>query len=158
MCPSAPPLATQDASQRARAGTATPIELAKRVAVHSMDAPAQSNAVVQSVLDACRSVNNVLHVRSVSSTPCNTRIHLRPSNTSDVGALQEMLKRVLPLAKTHVHVSMLDGSVEASIVVPQREEERRAARQLVVRQPLVKVLSLSGYLAVVAAVLVWIAL
>ena len=112
-----------------------------------------NNAVVRSVLTACRTVDGAARVCHYTVTDGVTRLRLRPGAEQAAADLAARLTSVFPLASVGVHHNMLDGSVEADVTVPALSDERRAARRLAVRRPLSRLLLCACYLAVGAALL-----
>ena len=110
--------------------------------------------VVRSVLTACRSVDGEAQLANYTVANGETRLRLRPGGENPE-AISARLRSALPLARTGVHHNLLDGTMEAEVVVPSRGGEQVKARALVAEQPLARTLRLVTLLVIGAAVLLW---
>ena len=105
-----------------------------------------TNAAVRSVLTACRRDDPDAKLANYTvSSEGKTLIRLRPGAATSADALWQSILAHMPLAATVAcTTSQLDGSVETTIAVPTRSDERRAARRMATRGLCANVLLLSG--------------
>lgn len=108
------------------------------------------SGAVRSVLTACREDDPETKLANYTIREGRTLIRLRPGGAEGaegVDGLRRAIAARLPLADSiSCSASHLDGTVEASIEVPSRSGERRAARQLATRGCCAQALLISGAL------------
>ena len=111
-------------------------------------AKTSTNAAVRSVLTACRADDPDAKLANYTvSTEGKTLIRLRPGAGASADSLWQTIAARMPLAATvSCTASHLDGSMETTIAVPTRSDERRAARRMATRGLCANALLLSGAL------------
>lgn len=115
-----------------------------------------ASAVVESVLAACRRVDNDATLASATYTQDGqTLVRIRSGASGSVTMLQRALQSAMPLAVTDVTDSTLDGTCEASVTVPVGKDERYAAWSMAASRVLPRIMFNIGILMVVAGVGAW---
>lgn len=105
--------------------------------------------VVQTALEACRRVDQSVRVANMTEDADGTTyLRVRAGDAHSVASLQQALQQALPLASTSVTESMLDGTLEAELVVLNKRQEYLHARRLVSRE------RIPGYTIVLAWIFV----
>jgi len=98
----------------------------------SVTARTFSSRVAEIVLHGCKQVDPGAKIASVlRDSDGRTIVRVRASPGNDSGTPMKLLgsmKRLWPLAKTSVVENAIDSIVEAEIVVPTEDDERRQAR------------------------------
>lgn len=88
-----------------------------------------SDRVSELILQSCRSKDSSARISTIlRDSSGRTVVRVRTGESSDAVSLLRALRDLWPLAKTTVVENHLDGSVEAQIIVPREEDERRYAR------------------------------
>jgi hypothetical protein len=91
--------------------------------------------VVQTAMEACRRVDPSVKVANMTEDADGTTyLRVRAGDAHSVASLQLALQEALPLASTSVTESMLDGTLEAELVVLNKRQEYLHARRLVSRE------------------------
>lgn len=115
-----------------------------------------TDAAVSSVLSACRRVDPDAALASATYTEAGeTLVRIRSSSSCSVCELQKQLKQVLLLSHTSVTENALDGALEAEIIVPTGNQERRAARVQARARWLPKLLLNVGIVMLCAGIGTW---
>lgn len=94
----------------------------------------EPNGVTRLVLETCRTADPSAHVSSVLRDDAGrtiVRVRTNPNRSTDV--LLQQLRAAWPLANCSVHENALDGVVEASIVVPKPQDEKKRALKMAKR-------------------------
>lgn len=90
--------------------------------------PSFSEGVARRVLDACRRSDPQAQISYVGRDENErTRVRVRSSNGCSVQSLQKVLKELMPFAAVRTSESVLDGSVQAEIIVPTGDDEYKLA-------------------------------
>lgn len=88
------------------------------------------DTVSKRVLECCRQNDSEASVASVLRDALgHTVIRLRPTEERTTVALLNTLRRVMPLAQCRMIENVLDGTMEAELVVPSSSDERSVAGQ-----------------------------
>ena len=115
------------------------------------------SGAVRSVLTACREDDPETKLANYTISEGRTLIRLRPGGADGAESMDGLRRAIaarLPLADSiSCSASHLDGTVEASIEVPSRSGERRAARRLATRGCCAQALLISGSLLLVVGLL-----
>ena len=91
--------------------------------------------VVQTALEACRTIDPSVKVANMTEDADGTTfLHVRAGDAHSVATLQQALQTAMPLASTSVTESMIDGTLEAELVVLNKHREYLHARHLVSRE------------------------
>ena len=84
--------------------------------------------VAQRVLQACRKKDDGATVTYVGRNDDNqTIVRVRAGTAASVGALQSSMQGLFPFARVRTSESVLDGTLQAEIMVPTSEDEWRFA-------------------------------
>lgn len=115
-----------------------------------------ASGVVESVLSACRRVDRDATLASATYTQDGqTLVRVRSGASGSVTLLRRSLQAAMPLATTDVTDSMLDGMCEATVVVPQKQDEHRVAREKIKERLHYKILFNAGILLLVSGIGAW---
>ena len=118
----------------------------------------REDAIAESVLAACRRVDGGCRIVGFSKLSAGTHeVRVRASSQSSVHTLQLELQRLMPLSKSKVHESFLDGSLEASILVLDRATERRVARRIASARPFARFVRACAWSCLLLGAGAWIA-
>jgi len=112
--------------------------------------------VVARAMAACRAVDP--QARPVSMTEDGeglTHLRVRAGDAHSVNGLQSALQRVLPLSQSRVTESWVDGTLEASVTVLTKSQERYAARFAVAKRRFVAYWLLASWVCVLIGVGEW---
>lgn len=119
--------------------------------------PRMTSTIVASVLDKCKTIDPGAELASATFTQENeTMVRVRTSITCSIVALQSAIDSVMPLCGVEVVDSPLDGTTEIGIIVPTKERELRAARNLIRKRLVPRLLGHVGLLCFVFGLSAWV--
>lgn len=119
--------------------------------------PRMTSTIVASVLDKCKIIDPGAELASATFTQENeTMVRVRTSITCSIVALQSAIDSVMPLCGVEVVDSPLDGTTEIGIIVPTKERELRAARNLIRKRLVPRLLGHVGLLCFVFGLAAWV--
>lgn len=118
--------------------------------------PSFSEGVAQRVLEACRLEDADARITYVGRDENErTRVRVRSGGSASVQALQRALQRLMPFAKVRTSEDILDGTVQAEIIVPTEDDEYRLAREAVAARRSAQLLLSGAFTLAVLALGVW---
>ena len=116
-----------------------------------------TSSVVDSAFKKCKRIDP--HCELASATFTNngeTLVRVRSSITCSITSLRQAIDNVMPLCGTEVVDSPLDGTTEIGIIVPTKDNELRAARNLVRKRFIPRLVGHFGFFLFVFGVAAWI--
>lgn len=115
-----------------------------------------TSAIAQGVLDACRGLDDGTRIAYVGVDDANrTTVRLRAGAGASVTALQRVLRGTFPLARVATSENVLDGTVQAQIVVPNVDDEWKLAFAATRERRVLQLLQLAAGALACAGLLVW---
>ena len=115
-----------------------------------------TSAIAQGILDACRGLDDGARIAYVGVDDQNrTTVRLRAGAASSVTALQRVLRGTFPLARVATSENVLDGTVQAQIVVPSADDEWRLAYAATRERRVLQLLQLAAGTLACVALLAW---
>ena len=115
-----------------------------------------TSAIAQGVLDACRGLDEGARIAYVGVDEQNrTTVRLRAGAASSVTALQRVLRGTFPLARVATSENVLDGTVQAQIVVPNADDEWKLAFAATRERRVLQLLQLAAGVLASVALLAW---
>lgn len=119
--------------------------------------PSFSEGVARRVLEACRCEDSEARITYVGRDENQrTCVRVRSGGSASVQALQRALQRLMPFAKVRTSEDILDGTVQAEIIVPTEGDEYCLAREDVAGRLGAKLLSTGAFTLAVLAMGMWI--
>lgn len=88
------------------------------------DRPSFTQGVAKRVLDACRREDQHAQITYVGVDQSGrTRVRVQSSAESSVETMQRLLRKAMPFASVQTSEDVLDGSLQAELVVPTSHDE-----------------------------------
>ena len=86
--------------------------------------PSFTQGVAKRVLDACRHEDTEARITYVGvDEDGRTRVRVQSSRASSVETMQRMLRKAMPFAIVRASEDVLDGSLQAELIVPTNQDE-----------------------------------
>lgn len=118
--------------------------------------PSFTEGVAQRVIEACRIEDPAARITYVGRDEHKrTRVRVRSGGSASVQALQRALCRLMPYATVRTSEDVLDGSVQAEIIVPTKADEYGMARDAAASRLLNRGLAVAAFLLLVVGVGMW---
>ena len=115
-----------------------------------------TSSIAQGILEACQGLDRGVRIAYVGVDDHNrTTVRLRASAASSVTALQRTLRGTFPLARVATSENVLDGTMQAQIVVPNEDDEWRLAMGATRERRSLQVLQLVAGLLTFAGFVLW---
>ena len=118
--------------------------------------PRMSSLVVDSVLTSCKRIDPGAELASATFTQDGeTLVRVRTGLTCSINSLKQAICSTMPLCGTEVVDSPLDGTTEIGVIVPTQSMELRAARNLIRKKPIPRVIGHLGFVCFVFGLCAW---
>jgi len=118
--------------------------------------PRMSSLVVDSVLTSCKRIDPGAELASATFTQDGeTLVRVRTGLTCSINSLKQAIGNTMPLCGTEVVDSPLDGTTEIGVIVPTQSMELRAARNLIRKKPIPRVIGHLGFVCFVFGLCAW---
>lgn len=125
--------------------------------IHSQTAPRMTSHVVDSVLSKCKIIDEGAQLASATFTQNGeTLVRVRTSIMCSITSLRQAIENVMPLCGTEVVDNPLDGTTEIGVIVPTKELELKAARNLVRMRIVPRMVGHIGFLLFLFGLAAWI--
>lgn len=116
-----------------------------------------TSTVVDSVFEKCKRIDPGCELASATfTTEGETLVRVRTSITCSINALRQAIDNTMPLCGTEVVDSPLDGTTEIGVIVPTRDNELRAARNMVRKRFIPRLVGHVGFFLFVFGVAAWV--
>ena len=118
--------------------------------------PKMSSSVVDSVLASCKRIDPGAELASATFTQDGeTLVRIRTGLTCSINSLKQAICNTMPLCGTEVVDSPLDGTTEIGVIVPTQTMEIRAARNLIRKKTIPRVIGHIGFVCFVFGLCAW---
>ena len=129
----------------------------KAIHTHTQPAPRMTSHVVDSVLSKCKRIDEGAQLASATFTQDGeTLVRVRTSIMCSITSLRQAIENVMPLCGTEVVDNPLDGTTEIGVIVPTKELELKAARNLVRKRIVPRMIGHVGFLLFLFGLAAWI--